>query len=99
VQQSKRLSVIDLVPQAAIEALATPSNLRLGREIAVSGGVEFQEFGPLRVRAKVRGGQRRSVELVYDRGELRWRCSCTKRAEPFCKHCVAAALATWEKAP
>jgi uncharacterized Zn finger protein len=92
-------TVADLVTPAAIETLATRSNLRLGREIVASGGVEFQEFEPLRVWAKVTGGQRRNVELLSDQGELSWRCSCTKRADLICKHCVAAALAAWEMAP
>jgi uncharacterized Zn finger protein len=92
----KSLSVADLVPQAAIEVLATPSNLRLGREIAAGGGVEFEELGPLRMRAKVTGGQRRRVELVSDHGKLGWSCSCTKRGDLFCKHCVAAAVAIRE---
>jgi uncharacterized Zn finger protein len=78
--------------------LARPANLRLGREIVAAGGVEFQEFGPSRVSAKVTGVQRRNVELISDQGELRWRCSCTKTPGLFCKHCVAAALAIGEKA-
>ena len=82
----------------AVTALATPANLRLGREIAAAG-VELVELSPSRAVAKVTGGQRRTVELVSECGELRWSCSCSKKADLFCKHCVAAALATREKAP
>src|SRR6516162_7645283 len=96
--RSKVRSVADLVSEAVVERLATLSNLRLGREIVAAGGVEFDICEPQRVRAKVTGGQRRTVELVSECGELRWSCSCSKKADLFCKHCVAAALATREKA-
>jgi uncharacterized Zn finger protein len=99
VRRAERLSVADLVPPAVVEKLATRANLRLGREIVASGDVEFLKFSPSRVQAKVTGVQRRSVELLSDHGELRWRCSCSKKLDLFCKHCVAAALATWERAP
>jgi len=92
-------SVADLVAPDLLPTLATPSNLRLGREIAEQAGVEILEFGPLRVTAKVTGGQRRTVELQATPAGLAWRCSCTRDRALFCKHCVAAAIVTWEKAP
>ena len=95
--KAKQQSVADLVPEAALQALATPSNLRLGREIAASGGVELLELGPLRVVAKVAGGQRRTVELNAVGGRLTFSCTCTSRADLFCKHCVAAAIVTSRK--
>ena len=85
-------SVVDLVSAAALEALATPSNLRLGHEIASAGGVELVELGPRRVVAKVTGGQRRTVELEARPTGLCFRCSCTTKPDLFCKHCVAAAV-------
>ena len=92
-------SVVDLIEPDHLNHLATPANLRLGREIASQGGVEFLDFGTCRVAARVSNGQRRSVELSSTPQGLEWRCSCTRQAGLFCKHCVAVAVATWEEAP
>jgi uncharacterized Zn finger protein len=92
-------SVADLVEPSAIEKLAIPSNIRLGRELAAQGAVEFLEFGPLIVKAKVRINQTRTVELRSSRGKLVWKCTCRSHADVFCKHSVAVALKTREKAP
>ena len=96
-------SVADLVEPEALARLATPANVRLGKQIVDQAGVEFTQFGPLRVRAKVGGvppaAQRRSVELSSGSNGLEWSCACTKRKELFCKHCVAAAVLTWRNAP
>jgi hypothetical protein len=96
-------SVADLVEPERLEALATPANLRLGRSIAADKGVEFSEFEPLLVRARVGGtadaDQRRTVVLQSTSAGLEWSCTCTSAKTLFCKHCVAAALVTWEQAP
>ncbi len=92
-------SVADLVERAAIEKLAIPSNIRLGEELAAQGAVELLKVGPLTVTAKVHGGQTRTVELRAGKGGLAWSCTCTKEPDVFCKHCVAVALVTWDKAP
>ncbi|MBI4285556.1 MAG: SWIM zinc finger family protein [Chloroflexi bacterium] len=91
----KTQSIANYVNPKAIHTLATPSNLRLGQEIAEGGGVELIESSPLSVIAKVRpaGGQRRRVELRSTEDGLTWKCSCT-RTGLFCQHCVAAALAS-----
>ena len=95
-------SVADLVDPDRLTDLATPATLRLGRELAAADAVEFLDFGPLLVRAKVGGSrtasQRRTTELRLDDGVLAWSCSCSRKAM-FCKHCVAVAFATWEQAP
>ena len=95
-------SVADLIEPARLPELATPSNLRLGREIAAAGVVSALDFGPLLVRAKVGGGeansQRRTTELRVAGGQLEWSCTCSSRAT-FCKHCVALALVAWNTAP
>jgi|SRR6516225_567478 len=75
----------------AVTALATPANLRLGREIAAAG-VELVELSPSRAVAKVTGGQRRTVTLEAADAGLRFACSCSKRPDLFGKHCVAAAI-------
>ncbi|SED90943.1 hypothetical protein SAMN05519104_4719 [Rhizobiales bacterium GAS188] len=97
-------SVADLIAENVLSeessaSLATPANLRLGREIAASGGVELIESGPLRVVAKVTGGQRRTVALDAVEKRLRFTCTCTSRADLFCKHLVAAAIVTVARAP
>ncbi len=79
--------------------LATPAHLRLGQEIVDQEGVELIRSDPLQVRAKVGGvaaaRQRRTVELVASPAGLAWSCSCSKRKDLFCKHCVATALVAW----
>jgi uncharacterized Zn finger protein len=96
-------SVADLVEPTALETLATPATLRLGREIAEQGGVETIEFGPLKVRANVgkvaSAETRRTTELRADGKTLDWSCTCTGKPDNFCKHCAALAIVTWEKAP
>jgi len=96
-------SVADLVEPAALDGLATPATLRLGREIATQGGVEMLDFGPLKVRARVgnvpSSETRRTTELRVEGRELEWSCTCTSKPDNFCKHCAALALVTWERAP
>ena len=94
-------SVADMTDQDSILRLSSRSNFRLGREIADAGGVELVEFGPLKVVAEVTppGGVKRKVTLESASGALKWKCSCTSRAEVFCKHCVAAGIVTWNIAP
>ena len=96
-------SVADLVEPTALEALATPATLRLGREIAAQGGGEMLEFGPLKVRAHVgnvpSSETRRTTELKAAGKILRWSCTCTSKPDNFCKHCAALAIVTWERGP
>lgn len=89
------------VPQeitlGAFERLATPSNLRLGRQIVIEGGVEWlsKDIGHITARVgKVPSAdQVRTVELFTGDDGLKWSCTCTRRRDLFCKHCVAAAVA------
>lgn len=96
-------AIADFVEPNKIVQLATPANLRIGHEIVDQHGVELTEFGPLRVCAKVghtaSADQLRTVTLLSTAEGLQWSCTCTTRQNFFCKHCVAAALVTWEKAP
>ncbi len=94
-------SVADLVAEETLKSLAQPANVRLGREIFETGELEMVEFGPQRVVMKVKpeGGLRRTVELTANGDILTWKCTCMLAHKLFCKHCVAAALVTWEKAP
>lgn len=89
--------IADLVDDAALERLATPANLRLGREIAAAGDVTLIDAEPLAIRARVGGtpasGLRRTVTLRSTEAGLGWSCTCTRHADLFCKHCVAAAIA------
>ena len=96
-------SIADLISPDALEALATPATLRLGREIAAQGGVEMVEFGPLTVRARVgrvpSAETRRTTELSARGTELDWSCTCTRKPDNFCKHCAALAIVAWDKSP
>jgi len=94
-------SVADLVDEDSIKALATPSDFRLGQEIADMKGVEFTEFTPLKVVASVDTPaiERRTAVLEATPPSLTWHCTCTSNKARFCKHLVATALETWRKAP
>jgi uncharacterized Zn finger protein len=93
-------SVADLADDTLVRRLASPSDLRGGREIAATGGVEFVKRGPLRVIARVTGGQTRTVELTATPTGLEWSCSCLgEKQHSFCKHCVAAALENRWRSP
>jgi len=90
-------SLADLIDRDALTELAQPANLRLGQAIADEGGVELIVVESEKMTARVgrtpSAQQRRRVELTAVSGELEWTCSCTRRRDLFCKHCVAAALA------
>ncbi len=95
---SSMKSLADYLSLEYIRSLATASNLRLGREIVKSHGVKIIEVGPYVAVARVQpeGGVSRTTELRATEEGLAWKCTCT-RTRLFCKHCVAAALATREK--
>ncbi len=94
-------SVADLTDEEALLRFSSSSNFRLGQEIVENDGVELVEFGPLKVVANVTppGGVKRTVTFMSTPEGLRWRCTCTSREDLFCKHCVAAGIVTWNKAP
>lgn len=94
-------SIADLVEESAMRKLTTPSNFRLGKEIAGADGVEFIEFSPLKVVARVAmpGIVKRTVTFTSEQDGLHYKCSCSNKPHHFCKHCVATGLVTWEKAP
>jgi uncharacterized Zn finger protein len=92
-------SIADLTDPVHLEQLATPSDYRLGQQIADAGGVTIEEFGPLRVTAHATGGQRRFVELASWPDSLAYTCTCSSKLERPCKHVVAVGLVTWQRAP
>lgn len=92
-------SVAELVSPTQLEALATPSEYKLGREIVKNEGVELEEFGPQRVVAHATGGQRRLVELRATGNGLEYSCTCNSKLDKPCKHVVAVGLVTWDKSP
>lgn len=87
-------SVNDLVGAKVVEALATTSNARLGRELFDGGEVEMISSDASKVQFRVGGNKtgRRHVELMSSKDGLKWKCTCTSSPELFCKHLVAAAL-------
>jgi uncharacterized Zn finger protein len=91
------VDIAERVASERLSELATPANMRLGRAVLSEGGVTIVARGAARIDAKVGGTTsadgRRTVVLAIDDGRLTWSCTCTRRPELFCKHCVAAALA------
>lgn len=87
-------SVNDLIGPKVVEALATTSNARLGRELFDDGEVETTNSDASRMEFRVGGKttDRRRVELMPSKDGLEWKCTCTNNPELFCKHLVAAAL-------
>ena len=92
-------SVADLVEPVRLSQLATPANYRMGQEIAASGAVELDEFGPLEVTARTTSGTPRRIELTSTSEGLEFRCTCSAHIARPCKHVDAVGLATWEKSP
>jgi len=72
---SKPKSLTDYVN--SLHSLATPSNIRLGEDIAGSGGVELIESDQSHITARVKppGGVRRRVELHSTAEGLKWGCT------------------------
>jgi uncharacterized Zn finger protein len=93
-------AVTAFLTQGDINVLAAPANIRLGEEIVKDGGVAFveQEHSLVVATVQPKGGLRRTVELWSTDSGLAWKCTCTSR-KLFCKHCVAAAIATRRHAP
>lgn len=91
-------SVQNLISPEQIKRLATPSNLRLGRDIVDAKGVELLELGQFHIRGRVgnpkAGAQVRTTELRMSGDALTWTSTCAPRQKLFCKHCVALAIAT-----
>lgn len=76
-------SLVELASSKAVEDLATPSNIRLGRELAEDGAVQVFAADVDRIQARVGGGQSatqsRRVDLWVGEHGLSWSCTCTKR--------------------
>ncbi len=85
-----------LIEPGQLSRLAKPANLRLGQQIVAEGGVEWLPAVSGHVKARVgkvpSAGQARTVDLFVGEAGLEWSCTCTRRRELFCKHCVAAAI-------
>ena len=94
-------SVADLVEEPALAELVAPEALEAGRELAGSGAVTLEEFGPVRVVAAVGdAGESHRVELIAQATGLGWSCDCPEgRTGLGCRHLAAAALETWRRAP
>ena len=93
-------SLVDLVESHLLRNLTDPDTYDAGVQLADRGAVEFDELGPLHARARVEDGQTFVADLKSGPGKLIWSCS-----EPggsrgaLCRHCVAAAIDTWRRAP
>ena len=77
-------SVADLIDDTLVRRLASPSDLRAGREIAATGGVDLVKRGPLRVIARVTGTrQTHTVELISTPSGLEWSCTLRRHEGAF----------------
>jgi uncharacterized Zn finger protein len=94
-------SVADLVEEPVLRRLASAEAFEAGHAAADAGRVTLGEFGPLRVSAVVQDENGRwDVQLRSGEEGLVWSCTCPDgRAYVFCRHCVAAAVETWRRAP
>ncbi len=105
--KSQPKPITDLVRPNEIERLALPSNFRYGTAIYKRGGVEIIEYSSLKVEGWVGGldgsvaeggSQRRRTQLISTPEGLQWRCTGNpKDHQIFCKHCVALAMAIWDR--
>jgi uncharacterized Zn finger protein len=93
-------SVADLVEPATLPQRASEADLEVGRTLAERGSVVLARFGPLEVHATVADDPDRQVVLRSTADGLTWSCDCPEgQAGMFCRHCVAAAVITWQRAP
>jgi uncharacterized Zn finger protein len=92
-------SVAELVGEGALRRLAGPIGYRQGVDLAVSGCVQLVSFGPVRVTARVEDLVFHHVELRSTGTGLSWSCTCRDgRSRAPCKHSVAVAVATRQRA-
>jgi uncharacterized Zn finger protein len=89
--------VSELAQPDVLNVLATPSEYRLGQEIAANKFVEIEASSPERVVAHATGGQRRLVELHATPEGLAYTCTCNSKLERPCKHVVAVGLVNWQQ--
>jgi hypothetical protein len=94
-------SVADLVDEPRFQELTDPLTYEEGVDLADQGAVAFDEFGPLRVRARVVDGDAvYVVDLRSGLGKLTWSCSEPGGARAaLCRHLVAAGVETSRRAP
>jgi mutator protein MutT len=88
-------TVIDLVTEDKLTQLTQPAKIKHGRELAEKGEIVFGVFRPDRIEARTMmlGMNTRHTVLKLENGKLKWRCTCTRKPENFCRHLVATSLA------
>jgi uncharacterized Zn finger protein len=84
-------AVHDMVDKSYVEAHATPSTVRLGKELAAAGRVEIIASEPSVVEAAVVGDTKRRVIMSATPTGVAWECTCSKDRTRLCKHAVAVA--------
>ncbi len=95
-------SVADLVEPNVIQELAhTPADFHKGSRLYDAEEVSFHSYADHEVVARVGGktAEPTTVQLITDGAKLSWKCTCNSDMAIFCKHLVAAALATWNRVP
>ncbi len=76
----------------------TLSNYKLGLFLAHTGAVKIIKLTSKRVVAKVTGGRKRTTVLETTDEGLAFKCTCLETPNMLCKHLVATAIVTEEKA-
>jgi uncharacterized Zn finger protein len=91
----------DLISKDEVHRLAKPAQITHGKELADAGAVEFLEFTPTKVTAKVKAqsknSQDRTTKLWVKNNKLAWHCTCTSDQKSFCRHLVATSIALARK--
>ncbi len=93
--------LLSLITIEEIEALASRSNFRYGREIAENAEITIQKKNTFNRIAEVRHGNSpvQTVEVMVTAKGLRWKCTCTNRKNIFCEHVVAVCLTALPSSP
>lgn len=90
------LALHDIAGLAADLAHSRPSNRRLGQQIATEGQIDFT-VGHHTILAAVTGlpgTSKRTVTFAAEGKHIGWSCTCMKGKSPWCKHVVAAVIAS-----
>lgn len=73
-----------------------PSNRRLGQQIATEGYIDFTIESDTIFAAVtgLPGTSKRTVTFAPEGNHIGWSCTCMKGKSPWCKHVVAAVIAS-----
>lgn len=90
------LDLRDIAGLAADVDQSLPSNRRLGQQIASEGRIDFTVENDTIFAAVtgLPGTSKRTVTFAREVNRIGWSCTCMKGKSPWCKHVVAAVIAS-----